>query len=247
VVLTPEGQIYCQEVRRALGELAEAGRRLASRERARPVRLSTVDFLAHELLIPRLPRFQERFPGTELRIETSMRPVELHASEIDAALRVRGKAGPGLASEPIGSVVATPICRPDIAGRLRSMAHLRRETLIEMRGGAEGSWARAMQANGVDAGGLRILSFESYFETLTAAAQGLGVAFGLFPMTTEWVRRRGLAVPFPVRIPIDGGVYLVFRSQDPRRALLTEIAGWIREEHAALRPLREGRLMPTTR
>jgi LysR family glycine cleavage system transcriptional activator len=247
VVLTAEGRLYCQDVRRALHDLVDAGRRLASRSSGKVLRLSTVDFLAHEFLIPRLPAFQERFPGVELRIETSMRVVELHASEIDAALRVRGKAGPALSSVTIGPVFATPVTSPSRASKIRRAEDLVRETLIEMRGSTDGAWVSALRAWKVRETPQRILSFESYFETITAAERGLGVTFGLFPMTADWVLRGRLAVPLPVRAPIEGGVYLVFRPDDPRRALLTDIGGWLASEYDGLDPLPAGRIVPSAR
>jgi LysR family transcriptional regulator, glycine cleavage system transcriptional activator len=234
VALTAEGQLYCHDVRRTLLELADAGHRLKARSSGRVLRLSTVDVLAHEFLIPRLPAFQEQFPDVELRIETSMRVVELGSSEIDAALRVRGRAGPGFATEPIGSVVATPVCSSEIAARVRARKDLAGETLIEMRGSTDGSWASALGRLGTPTRNLRIIAFESYLETLTAAERGLGVAIGLFPMSTSWVLARRLVAPFPARTPVEGGVYLVFRANDPRHGLLREIAAWLREQYAEL-------------
>jgi DNA-binding transcriptional LysR family regulator len=89
---------------------------------------------------------------------------------------------------------------------------------------------------------LRIVSFDSSFETLTAAERGHGVAFGLFPMTTPWVQAGRLAVPFRVRTPIEGGVHFVYRPNDPRGDFLTEVAAWLAEEYACLPPLPHGRI-----
>jgi LysR family glycine cleavage system transcriptional activator len=234
VMLTRQGQLYCEEVRRALRDLEDAGRRARTRSSARVVRLCTVDVLAYEFLIPRLPAFQARFPKIELRIETSMRVVELQSSELDCALRVRGRAGPGLVSVPVGPAVASPICSPQLARKLRSESDLTRHTLIEMRGAADDMWRLLLKARGIAAGELKLLSFESYFETLKAAERGLGVAIGLFPTTTEWVLSGRLAVPLDLRVPVAGGVYMVFRANDPRRELLTEIAEWLKEQYAQL-------------
>lgn len=245
VALTPEGALYCQDVRRALLELSDAGRRLASRSKGKVLRLSTVDFLSYEFLIPRLPAFQERFPDVELRIETSMRVVDLERSEIDAALRVRGRAGPGLVSEPIGAVEAAIVVSPERAKRLRTREDLCAETLLEMGEGAAGSWARLMRGTGSGEAPLRILPLDSYFQTVTGAERGLGAAIGLFPMTTEWVRAGRLAVPFAQRGEVEGGVYLVFRSGDRRRELFGAIATFLREEYAALPALGPGRIVPT--
>jgi LysR family glycine cleavage system transcriptional activator len=243
VAVTPEGALYCQEVRRTLLELSDAGRRLASRSKGKVLRLTTVDFTAHEFLIPRLPAFHERFPGIELIIETSMRVVDLERSEIDAGLRVRGQVGPGLAAEPIGEVTGAIVCSPDLARRIKSREDLCSETLLDMAGSPQGLWPRLMRRHGLRDRALRVLTLETYFQTLTAAERGVGVAFGLFPMTTEWVRAGRLAVPFDTRVKVDGGVYLAFRAGDPRYELFLSLARFLREEYAALSPLPDGRIV----
>ncbi len=243
VVLSSEGQIYCRDVRRVLLELEEAGRRLSSSTSV--LRLTTVDFTAHEFLIPRLPLFQRRFPGVELRIETSMRVVDLRESDIDLALRVRGTVGPGLEASPVGSVVAAIVASPERARHLHTFEDVCNETLLEMNP-AECVWRSALERRGLGERPVRVLSLESYFQTLTAAERGLGVAFGLFPMTTEWVTSGRLAVPFETRTPVEGGVYIVFRPQDRRRQLFLDIAAFLREEYAALPALPEGRTVPST-
>jgi DNA-binding transcriptional LysR family regulator len=243
VEVTPEGALYCQEVRRALRDLSDAGRRLASRSKGKVLRLTTVDFIAHEFLIPRLPAFQERFPGIELVIETSMRVVDLERSDVDAALRVRGRAGPGLAVEAIGEVTGAIVCSPERARHIQSREDLCAETLLEMAGSPQGAWLDLMRRHGFPERQLRILTLETYFQTVTAAERGVGVAFGLFPMTTEWVRAGRLAVPFAARVKIDGGVYLVFRQKDERRELFLSLARFLRDEYAALPALPDGRVV----
>ena len=240
VALSAEGESYCRDVRRVLLDLLDAGQRAKLRGSS-VLRLTTVDFLAHEFLIPRLRAFGEAFPGLELRIETTMRVVELQGSGIDAGLRIRGQAGPGLVSEPIGDVMATPVCDAETARRLQTYDDLYRETLIEMRGVADGTWARALARRAPRKAPLSVLSLESYFETMTAAERGLGVAYGLFPMTTDWVARGRLSVPFPVRTPLEGGVYLVYRPNDPKGPLFSQVAEWLRKEYQTLSELPPGR------
>jgi DNA-binding transcriptional LysR family regulator len=48
------------------------------------------------------------------------------------------------------------------------------------------------------------------------AAHGMGVAMGLFPISTAWVRDGRLAVPLPLHIP-GLAYYLVYRPEDRGR------------------------------
>jgi LysR family transcriptional regulator of beta-lactamase len=148
----------------------------------------------------------------------------------------------------VGTVIATPVCSPELASRIQDPSDLLRETLIEMRAAGDNVWATVLRRHGLTAAQpVRTLSFESYFETLTAAERGLGVAFGLFPMTSDWLRQRRLAVPLSWRMEVPGGVYLVYRDDDPRQPLLRDVADWLRDQYAALEPLPTGRVLPDAR
>lgn len=89
----------------------------------------------------------------------------------------------------------------------------------------------------------KVLSFEGYLETMRAAEQGLGIAFAVFPMTTEWVASGRLAVPLPLRIPFAGKICFLYRKADARDPLYEELAGWLREQYAGLPALPPGRIV----
>jgi hypothetical protein len=94
---------------------------------------------------------------------------------------------------------------------------------------------------------LKLLSFEGYIETMRAAEQGLGVAFGVFPMTTEWVTSGRLAVPLPWRIPFLQKISFVHRVTDAQEALYRELTAWLRQQYAELPELPRGRLLKGSR
>jgi LysR family glycine cleavage system transcriptional activator len=240
VVLTSEGESFLRDVRQALEDLANAGRRLRRRAEGSVLRLSTVDFLAYEFVLPRLSAFRARFPGIELRLETSMELTDFDATDIDAAIRVGHGPWRGLESQPIGPAQSSVVCSPALAPRLTRLQDLVGLTLIQMRGQESRGWQTFLKAQGLASPNLSVLRLDGYLETLLAAEQGLGVAFGVFPMTSEWVLRGRLAVPFALRIPLPNQISFVHRRGDDR-ALLGELAAWLREQYTQLPALPEGR------
>jgi len=245
VALSREGEEYLRDVKQLLADLGGATRRLKRRSDQHVLRISTMDFVAYEFLIPRLPLFRARFPGIELRIETSSSLVDFETSDFDAALRLGGALVPGLSVTLLGEIIATPVCTAAVARTIRdappaeSGAH--DHPLIELRGQEHRGWTSLVKAQGVKKR-VSILTLETYFETVHAAEQGLGIAFGVFPITTDWVLKGRLSVPLSIRASLGGGAMWLYRASDPR-PVLPQIGAWLREQFQTLRMLPSGRIV----
>lgn len=231
--LTAAGAIYLSEIQRSLAEIAAASRRMRQRTSGRTLRLSTADFIAYEFILPRLSAFRTRFPGVTLSLEASTHLVDFGSSDIDAAIRIGGGSWPGMVSQEIGEAYLTPVCSKDLARTIRDMAQLCDHPLIEMRGQEQRGWKAFMRKRSLREP-RQLLMFESYVETLRAAEQGLGIAFGMFPLTNEWVGNGRLIAPLPLRIPYRDKIYFVYRKTDARDTLYDSLAVWLREEYRAL-------------
>lgn len=242
VQLTEEGAAYLVDVRQALGDLTIAGRRLRRRSGARVLRISTVPFWAFEIMLPRLSAFHAAFPSFELRMETSMQLVDFAVSDIDAAIRIGGGPWPGLTTRNLGVAHVTPVCSPALAKHIHKPSDLRTQTLIDIRGQEHRGWRAFLKNNRIHADSAKWLSLETYFETMRAAEQGLGVAFGVFPMTSAWLLDGRIAAPFEWRNVLPGHVSLVHRIADNDRFPFAAIAEWLTAEYNTLPPLPPGRI-----
>jgi LysR family glycine cleavage system transcriptional activator len=240
IVLTARGAEYLREVQQALAEIAAASRRVRRQDSGRVLRLTTADFIAYEFILPRLSAFRARFAGLELSVEASHRVVDFATTDVDAAIRIGDGPWSGLAAHAIGDAWIAPVCSQQLARVIRTPAQLRAHPLLEMRSQERRGW-KAFLKKQRQGEPRELLSFDSYLETMRAAEQGLGVAFGVFPMTTEWVTSGRLAVPLPVRVPFAGKICFVHRRADARDPLYSALADWLRGQYAALPPLPEGR------
>lgn len=242
-VLTRAGESYLREVRQSLAELAASTARLQRRE-GQVLRMSTVALAAHEFLLPRLPAFCQRFPGIELRIETSNACVDFRVSDFDAALRVGPEgAWPELASHLVGDVELAPVCSHALAREIHSVADLARYTLLDQTGlGQDLLSALQVKAGVPQLPAAKTWRFETCFEALRAAEHGLGVAFAVFPVSTPWVTSQRVTVPLAERLPSPGRVWFVHRPEDRERLPFHAIADWLRGQHGAMPALPPGRL-----
>lgn len=231
VSLTEVGREYLRDVQLALSELSSATRQVQQRANQHNIiRISTTAFVAAEFLLPRLSHFRARFPNVDLRTESTMQLVDLAHDPCDAAVRVGGAISPpGTRNTFLGSVYVSPVCSPALARTIHHYEDIFDHTLIELRSQRLRGWSglnRRIRAE-------QVLTLDSYLECMRAAEQGLGVAYAVFPLTTEWVTQQRLAVPVPYLIALNPGLRWVCRADD-RRPVLDEIAAWLKDEFAKL-------------
>ena len=178
-------------------------------------------------LLPRLPEVTRALDGIELRVSTSADDSpEFATADIDAIV-VRGTGQwPGLDAVPLFAETLTPMCAVELAASLKSADDLARVMLLHP-GPSREEWrcwldsAGAAQVN-VDSG----LVFDTLELTLTAAAQGHGVAIGDPRMAADRLQMGALARPFDHVVPNGLGYFLVYlpqRAEQPKIRALAEV------------------------
>jgi DNA-binding transcriptional LysR family regulator len=187
----------------------------------------------------------QRVRGVELRLDTSMEVIDLETSEVDATIRLGGGPWPGgVLTRTFGELETTLVCAPALAESLHDLSDLTQHTILEIRGLRERGLVAGLRTAGIQIDPSRVQTFQSYYETVRAAEHGLGVATGMFPLTTHWVLQGRLAVPFAQRYVLPGFVALVHRARDDARFPFAALTEWLREEYAALPALPAGRITP---
>ena len=114
--LTDEGVALLAAMGDALDRI-EAACAPFRRERRR-IRLSTVDTLASNWLLPRLPDLRRAHPGIALAVLTTRRAVDFAAEDVDCGLRQGLGHWPGLEATPLFRETLVPAAAPDLPGRL---------------------------------------------------------------------------------------------------------------------------------
>ncbi len=168
-------------------------------------------------LLPRLSVINLALPKTELRIYTSADDApDFTTPDVDAVV-VRGAGHwAGMDAIPLFQERLTPMCTRELAVSLRSLADLARVTLLHP-GHSRAEWRCWLDHVGAphidpESG----LVFDTLELTLTAAAQGHGVAIGDPRMAKERLETEALVMPFNEIAQNGLGYFLVFPS--PRAA-----------------------------
>ncbi|MDR6391429.1 DNA-binding transcriptional LysR family regulator [Paraburkholderia phenoliruptrix] len=165
-------------------------------------------------LLPRLADINHALPGTELRIATSADDApDFTTPDVDAIV-VRGTGQwPGMDAIPLFAEQLTPMCTSEMAASLSSAADLAHVTLLHPGHGHEEwrCWLKSVGAGHIDAN--RGLVFDTLELTLTAAAEGHGVAIGDPRMARDRLRAETLVTPF-IEVAQNGlSYFVVYPSQ----------------------------------
>jgi DNA-binding transcriptional LysR family regulator len=163
-----------------------------------------------------------------------------------SARRVPGRstAWPGVVSHALGELEVAVVCSQQLARDIHTAADLARYTLLDPWGVGPAHLAMLQAQAGVpQLPASRVRTFETCYEALRVAEHGLGIAFGVFPVSTPWVLERRLAVPLSQRLRTPGRVCFVHRPNDEGHFPFAALSAWLREQYTAIPALPEGRIV----
>jgi len=236
--VTAEGETLMKYVERGFGEL-QLGIGSISTRGPRVLRLHCAPSFAAQWLVPRLRRLLVEAKGLELRIAADASYTRFVDDEFDADIvygapspHLYGRSGhQGVEVLPLGTEVVTPLCAPELAERIRTARSLLSETLIESEQ-KKVRWTAWFAANGLLAPEPHGPRFDRSFLSLSAAADGLGVA-----LESTRLAERELASGRLVR-PLQGicqdvvytGHWLVFPRAKRYSQSIVMFVGWLAKE-----------------
>jgi DNA-binding transcriptional LysR family regulator len=226
--LTAAGQAYLPSVRAALDLISSASAALPRRRSRERLAVSVAPSFGLRWLVPNLPQFGDLHPDIAVTMDTTHRHVDF-PRDADVAIRMGDGAWPHLYAIPLVAQKLVPVCSPEVAAKIGTSADLATQTLLHVTSVSE-DWAAWGNFANIDvvAGGRRGLRFDTIHMALEAAAQGLGVAIGRWPLIAADVASRRL-VPV-LGTPVRGrtGYWFVTRREELARPAVSRFRDWIR-------------------
>ncbi|NUZ07299.1 LysR substrate-binding domain-containing protein [Piscinibacter koreensis] len=198
LALTDAGRAYLAEVTAALDRIAVASLQLTDQAAPTTLHINAPPTFAMRWLIARLSGFQRRRPEVEIRMTTSLAPVNFQEHTYDVA--IRGAQAPllGCVSKPFMTELIVPVCHVDLTenGRLRVPADLVNQSLIgySTEPYAWADWLQAVGEPNLKPAGM--LKFEQMYFALQAAAEGLGVVLVPLFLAIDDIIAGRLCTPF---------------------------------------------------
>lgn len=220
VRLTPAGQRFVAEARRAVDALTRSAEHWRPRVGRQTLRLSVVPSFARLWLLPRLATLE----GGDLRIELGIdhRPNDLGAREADLAIRYGAGEWDGVDARLLFAETLVPACAPDLAGnaqaalaqgRLPDLALIHDSDVTQWK-----AWLRQFALRYSPRWQDR--RFEDYDSVLLAARAGLGIALLRLPLAQSLVDDGQLVTVMDHAMPNPHRHYICMHRQESRPAVL---------------------------
>ncbi|MFO1174997.1 MAG: LysR substrate-binding domain-containing protein [Paracoccaceae bacterium] len=230
--LTPQGQAYAEDVRRALSAIVGSASRQVAREAAGALTVSCAPGFAAGYLCNRIGRFAAAFPDVSLSIVTPRHLGEVSNPDADLFITYGTGDLPDMQVDHVLDVVSTPVCSPAMVNRLGGMpepADVLRLGLLHLSN--YGDWIGWLRLMGIDeAKATAGVVFSDMHLVYSAALAGQGVAMGDVILCAEAMSDGLLVRPFEQAIRSPRAYYLAVPVARARNPAVAAFRGWILEE-----------------
>lgn len=235
--LTENGEGYFKAMRSAFRMMREATDELLARAKSpTTLAISCTPTFAAQWLVPRLPKFEERLPGADIRISASNRLVDFARDGVDIAIRHGFGRYEGLVSERLLDDDLMPVIAPALKEKipLDAPADLASHVLIhDVHRQDWRLWLEAMGVAGIDV--QRGPVFTDSNGAIEAAKAGDGVALARLSLVAREVQERRLIAPFPRGVATGLAYYIVYPPGALDRPAVAALRQWLTEEARAVR------------
>ena len=235
LTLTEDGQRLLASISHALEDVERAVSAVSLRGRRDVLAIQAYTTFAQKWLIPRLRVFHEQHARVEVRLSTSIQPVNFDRQNIHAAIRSGKGQFEGCDSDLIVPIELIPVCSPKLLkdGKLKTPEDLSRYTLLHSlaRRNDWHAWLSSAGVKSVDSE--RGLKFENSALSYEAALQGIGIAMGMRVLVESDLQQKTLVCPFSDFCRLDEGYYLVRPKNRPATPALRAFQEWLLQEAKA--------------
>jgi LysR family transcriptional regulator, glycine cleavage system transcriptional activator len=229
LTLTAAGSIYYREVTAVLDRLALASMDMKQYGSPSVLRISAPPTFTMRWLIRRSSAFQRVRSDVELRLTTSIGPLNVHDTSYDVAIRGNAGEPAGWTSQYFMTERIAPVCHVDLLskGQLKTPADLRHHTLITYltEPYAWNEWHAQVGAETTPE--RETLRFEQMFFALQATQERMGI--GLFPLflVIEELMAGQLCLPFGELGLRKREYRSFFQSENDNLPAISDFTAWL--------------------
>ena len=236
IVLNAAGAALQRHVEPALDRLDEGLRAAVATAKGEEqrIRLTLLPSFAQRWLLPRMPRWRERYPEIHLELHTSQQVVDLVREGYHAALRQGQGPWRGLQAEQLIDSPLVVVGSPAAARRLKDCCvdDLAEEPLL----GRPELWERWFALGGWRGAVSPVASFNDTGLLLQAVEQDIGIGLAREVLAADALRDGRLVRLSPTELPGDAAFafyWCVFPPELANWPPLMAFRSWLKEELAS--------------
>ncbi|MBM2293729.1 LysR family transcriptional regulator [Sulfitobacter pseudonitzschiae] len=233
VRLTAAGEKLFPVLRQALDQIAGTIDQLSVTTAETPLRLSVTMAFASRWLMARLPRLRAE-TGLKITVEAADLPADLHASDIDMAIRYAGQPDGRAEWHRLVDDAIIPVCAPDLVNLPLSPESILALPLLDYRWKSASQnapdWQRWHARADVRASLPAVAqTFSEEIHAIDAAVSGQGAVLASQLLVADLLNAGQLVQLSDIALP--GLTYwAVFLSTHPDQDRLAHLLGWLRQQ-----------------
>lgn len=236
--LTDSGRELAIGVQQSFRSLEAAVERSVSASNSNVITVNAMPCFAEMWLIPRMPRFLDEHPDTQIRIQTVSQNRHTLMGGADVTIRYRPGPFPGFNVEELATEKVFPVCSPALTNLPSRPQDLKFCRLIhdEWLRPLEtfptwADWLAAMDVDGVDSS--RGLRLNSTAAVIAMTVRGQGVSLGRSLLVADLLAQGQLIRPFNLAYPISFAYYVVIPRNRTTYAKVGAFREWLSREISA--------------
>jgi DNA-binding transcriptional LysR family regulator len=247
VNVTADGAVYYERVTRLLVDMAEAEASLSisATAPAGKLRVDVPSPLGRILLVPALAGFYERYPGIQIEMGVSDRPVDLIDENVDCVLRAGQITDPSLVARHVGDLRYGVFAAPNYLQRAGVPVHPRQIAeanhhvvgFVSARSGKALPFVLRRGAQSINVQGRQVLAVNEGGAYVAAAVAGLGISLVPMYMAEPHVARGELVALFEGWHSDPQPLYVAYPPNRHVSARLRVFINWLAERMAVHAPL----------
>lgn len=232
VKLTEMGRSFGYEILPLFDSLEHATGRILSDQREHTISLRTYPTFAHHWLLPRLAKFRDIHPELEVKLDTTVEPLDFRGTHLDMAIQLghgdwRDSKWRVLFEEEVDAV-----CSADYAKKLnnfKKLEDLKDAVLLhsKYRRRAWQDWANSVDIELDHRSGLE---YQSSMLTYSATWNGFGVAIGQTQVLMDELKKGTLVQPFARPHKTGASFYIVWPTTRSVSTKTKRLIDWLLTE-----------------
>ncbi|MEM8689068.1 MAG: LysR substrate-binding domain-containing protein [Pseudomonadota bacterium] len=230
VAKTEQGERLHQATQRAFAALRDGLRDVRRSEDNRSITISLSASLATKWLVPRLAAFRSAHPGLSVFLDTNDEIVDLHASQVDVALRYGTPDWGDVHHELVTREELIVVAAPGFAARHKGP--MRPEAIASLpllNDEFNPAWDRWAAGHGLDPGRVATpaVRFADSAVLIAAAIDGQGVALVRRLLVEDDLQARRLVRLDNSVTTLSRALYIVCRPGDQNRVPVRRFRSWL--------------------
>ena len=212
VKLTEHGRSFGLEIAPLFDSLEIATMRVLAQERQKRINLRIYPTLAHYWLFPNLSDFTNAFPDFEVRLDTTVEPLDFRGTHLDVAIQLGDGHWKDAKARSLFPERLNVVCSPSYAEKLGRISRDGPEhpaTLIHSRYRRR-AWNDWMEMTGMQIAAGRELEYETSLLAYSAAIAGIGLSVGQVDILENELRSGSLVLPFATPIQSGADFYVIW-------------------------------------